>query len=268
MTDMISQVLEPLVSSYFRNAAQEINALNLYTKRAELAASAKEQISSVLAHYHIESRDVMITDVILPKEVTAPVNAAAIAKQEKEQYIAQKDAQESRKDLEKIKKEADMQQELVASERGIIIAENDAQAAVKKATGERDSAVLAADGRAQTVTIEADAQAHKVKAEGEAEASITKLKGEAEGAAIEAKGTAQATAYKLSQEALGADYARLQIIEAIAKNGLKIIPENIFIGGGSDGGGLINQFLGIEMIEKLTGKPFNKDNSTTEKSQE
>lgn len=56
---------------------------------------------------------------------------------------------------------------------------------------------------------------------------------------------------------MGDDYARLQIIEAIAKGNLKIIPENILIGGGSEGG-LINQFLGIEMIEKLTGKPFNK----------
>jgi uncharacterized membrane protein YqiK len=262
MTDMISQVLEPLVSSYFRNAAQSINALDLYTKRAELAKSAKEQISAVLAHYHIESRDVMITDVILPETVTKPVNAAAIAVQEEKQYKSEQAAQEARKQLEFSRKQADMQEALVESERGIDIADNNAKAAVKRAEGEKKSSILAAEGRAETVKIEADAKAHKVTTEGEAEASITKLKGEAEGAAIEAKGTAQAAAYKLSQEALGADYARLQIIEAIAKNGLKIIPENIFIGGGSDGGGLINQFLGIEMIEKLTGKPFNKVEST------
>ena len=135
---------------------------------------------------------------------------------------------------------------LVESQRGIEISDNNAQAAVKKAEGEKKAGILAAEGRAKTVEIEADAQAHKVKTEGEAEAGITKLKGEAEGVAIRAKGEAQAAAYKLSQEALGPDYARLQIIEAIAKNNLKIIP----------GGSIINQFLGIEMIEKLTGKPF------------
>ena len=257
MTDMISQVLEPLVSSYFRNAAQTINALDLYTQRAQLAKSAKEQISSVLAHYHIESRDVMITDVLLPKEVTDPVNKAAIAKQEKEQYKSEQEAQEARKQLEFTTKQADMQQALVESERGIDIAENNAKAAIKTAEGEKNAAVLAAEGRAKTVTIEADARAHKVKTEGDAEADIIERKGKAEGAAIEAKGTAQAKAYELSQKALGADYARLQIIEAIAKNGLKIIPENILIGGGSNGADMINQFLGIEMIEKLTGKPFN-----------
>lgn len=260
MTDMISQVLEPLVSSYFRNAAQEINALDLYTKRAELAKSAKEQISSVLAHYHIESRDVMITDVILPETVTKPVNAAAIAVQEQKQYKSEQAAQEARKQLEFARKQADMQEALVESERGIEISENNGKAAVKKAEAEKTATILAAQGRAETVKIEANAKAHQTTVEGNAKAEITERQGKAEGTAIEAKGTAQAAAYKLSQEALGPDYARLQIIEAIAKNGLKIIPDNIIIGGGSDGGSLINDFLGISMMEKLSGKPFNEEN--------
>jgi hypothetical protein len=50
------------------------------------------------------------------------------------------------------------------------------------------------------------------------------------------------------------------MIEAIAKNGLPIIPQNILIGG-EKGGGLIEQFMGISMIEKLTGKPFNGSDS-------
>ena len=267
MQEMISQVLEPAVSSHFRNAAQTVNALELYTKRAELANSAKEEISQVLERYHIESRDVMITDVILPEAIIKPVKAAAVATQEKIQFVSEKEAQEARKDLEFARKQADMQEAVVESERGIDIAENNAKAAVKKADGEKTASILAAEGRAKTVEIEADAKAHKVKTEGGAEAEITKLKGEAEGSAILAKGQAQAETYKLSQEALGQDYARLQIIEAIAKNGLKIIPENILIGGGSDGASMINQFLGIEMIEKLTGKPFNAATLTEKKAE-
>ena len=266
MQEMISQVLEPAVSSHFRNAAQTVNALDLYTKRAELADAAKQEISSVLERYHIESRDVMITDVVLPEEIIKPVKAAAVAEQEKKQYESEQKAQSARKELEFSKKEADMQEALVQSQREIEISDNNAKAAVKKAEGEKQANILAAEGEAKTVEIKADAAAHKVKTEGEAEAAITKLKGEAEGLAIEAKGTAQAAAYKLSQEALGPDYARLQIIEAIAKNNLKIIPDNILIGGGSDGGSMISQFLGIEMIEKLTGKPFNP--SVTQPSSE
>jgi len=257
MTDMISQVLEPLVSSYFRNAAQEINALDLYTKRAELAKKAKEQISSVLAHYHIESRDVMITDVILPKQVTDPVNAAAIAKQEQKQYKAEQEAQEARKQLEFTTKQADMQQALVESERGIDIAENNAKAAVKKAEGEKSASILAAEGRAKTVEIEADAKAHKVTTEGEAQAKITELQGVAEGKAIEAKGTAQAEAYKKSQEAFGEGYTPYMVAKVLAEGGVKIIPDVIFGGGGNEGAsGLIDKFFGLEMLEKLTGKKF------------
>jgi len=42
---------------------------------------------------------------------------------------------------------------------------------------------------------------------------------------------------------------------------MKIIPENIFIGGSDGDGGLIEKFLGISMIEKLTGKPFNEQSN-------
>ena len=257
MTDMISQVLEPLVSSYFRNAAQEINALDLYTKRAELAKKAKEQISSVLAHYHIESRDVMITDVILPKQVTDPVNAAAVAVQMEKQYQAEQKAQDARKTLEFTTKQADMQQALVESERGIEIANNNAQAAVKTAEGKKQADILAAEGEAKTVEVKADAKAHQVKAEGQAEAEIIKMKGESEGAAILAKGTAQAEAFKKSQEAFGEGYTPYMIAKVLADGGVKIIPDVIFGGGGSEGAsGLIDKFFGLEMLEKLTGKKF------------
>ena len=256
MKEMISQVLEPAVSSHFRNAAQTVNALDLYTKRAELADAAKKEISSVLERYHIESRDVMITDVVLPPEIIAPVKAAAVADQEKLQYQAEQKAQDARKQLEFSRKQADMQEALVESERGIDIADNNAKAAIKKADGEKQASILAAEGHAKTVEIEADAYAHKVKTEGEAEADIIERKGKAEGASIQAKGEAQAAAYKLSQEALGDDYAHLQMIEAIAKNGMKVVPD-FYIGGGSEnGGGMLQSFFGLKLMETFTGKPF------------
>jgi len=257
MQEMISQVLEPAVSSHFRNAAQTVNALDLYTKRAELAEAAKKEISSVLERYHIESRDVMITDVILPKEIIAPVKDAAVAVQEELKYQSQQKAQEARKSLEFATQEADMQKALVESKRGVDIAENNANAAVKTAEGKKKADIIAAEGRAETVKIEADAKAHQVKAEGEAKAGVIKLTGESEGAAILAKGTAQAEAFKKSQEAFGEGYTPYMIAKVLADGGVKIIPDVIFGGGGSEGAsGLIDKFFGLEMLEKLTGKKF------------
>jgi len=250
MADLISQVLEPAVSSHFRNAAQTVVALELYTKRAELAEAAKKEITQVLGRYHIESRDVMITDVVLPEELVKPVRAASVAEQEKQMYISQQTAQEARKDFEHAQKEAEMQDKLVESARSVEISKNQAQAAIEKATGEKETKILEAEGLSQYTTKLADANAHKTEVEGQAEASV-----------ILSKGKSQAEAYRLSQLALGDDYAKLQMIEAIAKNGMSIIPQNIIIGG-EKGGNLIENFMGLSMIEKLTGKTFAGEQST------
>ena len=246
MRDMISQVLEPAVSSHFRNAAQKVKALDLYTQRMELAEAAKKKISEVLALYHIESRDVMITDVILPESIVKPVKQAAIAIEEEKQYKSEEQAQNARKNLEFAKKQADMQEALVESERQIEISKNNAEATAKKAEGDKKAQILKAEASAAEIALVANANAQKVEQVGLAEAKV-----------ILEQGVAQAEAYKLSQEALGADYARLQIIEAIAKNRLQIIPQNIIAGGGDSGAGIINQFLGVRMLEELTGRPFN-----------
>jgi uncharacterized membrane protein YqiK len=262
MQEMISQVLEPAVSSHFRNAAQTVKALELYTKRAELADAAKKEISKVLERYHIESRDVMITDVVLPEDIIKPVKAAAVAAQEKEQYESEQKAQEARKALQFATKEADMQEALVQSQREIEISDNNAKSAVKKAEGEKQANILAAEGRAKTVEIEANAQAHKVKTEGQAEADIIELKGKAEGSAIEAKGLAQAEAFKKSQEAFGEGYTPYMIAKVLADGGIKIIPDVIFGGSGEGAGSLVEKFFATSMLEKLVGKPLTEITSS------
>ncbi len=80
--NMISQVLEPAISSHFRNAAQYIMALDLYTKRKELQEKAKEHIDAVLKVHHIDSKDTLIADVVLPVELTKTVTDRQIAEQE------------------------------------------------------------------------------------------------------------------------------------------------------------------------------------------
>ena len=119
--NMISQVLEPAISSHFRNAAQSVKALDLYTKRAELQARAKEHIQNVLRIHHIESKDTMIADVVLPAELTRTVTDRQIAEQERITFATQKQAQEERKLLENAKAQADMQPQVVESERGVEI---------------------------------------------------------------------------------------------------------------------------------------------------
>ncbi|MDR0282770.1 MAG: hypothetical protein LBI53_05845 [Candidatus Peribacteria bacterium] len=247
MRDMITQVLEPRVSAHFRNEAQQMDALEIYRQRSVLSEKATVEIAKMLAQHHVGTKGVMLLDVFIPEGLMEPVKLAAIAIEDEKKYKNEEKAQNARKNLEFAKKQADMQDKLVESERKIEISKNDAESSIKTAEGDKAARVLKAEGQAQEISLVADAEAGKIKKVGLAEAEV-----------VLEKGKSQATAYDLSQKALGADYARLQIIEAIAQGGLKIIPENILIGGG-EGGGIINQFLGISMIEKLTGKPFNTE---------
>jgi uncharacterized membrane protein YqiK len=260
--NMISQVLEPAISSHFRNAAQYINALDLYTKRKELQEKAKEHIDTVLKVHHIDSKDTLIADVVLPVELTKPVTDRQIAEQEKNTYVTQKDAQDERRALENAKAQADMQPEVVRSERNVEIAKNTAEGKVREAEGSKAAAVLKATGEAEALKLQSSAQADATKIIADADAEKTTKVGNAEADVILAKGTSNATAYKLEVEAMGKDvFGQIRVIREIAENHVKLIPENLVIGGsgGTEGGnGMLNGFLGIGLLEKLTGKSFSK----------
>lgn len=50
-------------------------------------------------------------------------------------------------------------------------------------------------------------------------------------------------------------FVQIQVMEKIAELKLKLVPDSIVVGG-SDSGNMIENFLGISLIEKMTGKPF------------
>ena len=152
-----------------------------------------------------------------------------------------------------------MQKEVVSSERGVEISDNLAKSAVKKAEGEASATKVKASADAANTKIRAaaDADATKLRAGADAE-QITKT-GNAQAEITLAQGKSQAEAYKLSVEAMGGDnYPRLKMIEEISKGNMKLMPENIIIGGGQNGSSSVENFLAISMVEKLTGKPFNE----------
>ncbi len=245
ITNMISQVLEPAISSHFRNAAQAVQALDLYTKRAELQEKAKLHLQNILKGHHIESKDTMIADVVLPAELTKTVTDRQIAEQEKKTYATQKQAQDERKVLENATAQADMQKQVVASERGVEISKNLADAAIKAAEGEAKATELKADGTAKATKLNADADAEKERKTGIAKADV-----------ILAQGEATAKSYKASVDAMGPIFGQLKIVEQIAANHIKLIPDVLITGGGSGSGGSSNleSLLGLSLIDKLTGK--------------
>lgn len=256
--NMISQVLEPAISSHFRNSAQYIKALDLYTERKELQEKAKVHIDTVLKVHHIDSKDTLIADVVLPAELTKTVTDRQIAEQEKKTFATQKEAQEERRALENATAQALMQPKVVESERNVEIQKNIAEGKVKEAEGFKAAAILQASGEAETIRLKAVAQAEATKVTAIAGAEATSKVGNAEAEVILAKGKSTAEAYKLEVDAMGRDaFSQIRVVDKIASNNMKLIPENLILGGGgNEKGDLMNGFFGISLIEKLTGKSF------------
>lgn len=253
---LISQVLEPAISSHFRNAAQYIKALDLYTQRKELQATAKAHIIEVLKEHFIDSKDTLIADVVLPVELTRIVSDKQIAEQEKITYKTQTEAEEQRKLLANMKAQADMQPKVVDSERGVEISKNVANSDVERAIGAARAVELSAEGAAKATRLKAEAEAAATRVTAVAQAEATSKVGLAEAEVILAKGKATAESYKLQTEAMGKDvFGQIQVVEKIAGSNLKLIPDTLISGGGQGGSNLENM-MGLMLIEKMSGKKF------------
>ena len=248
MRDMITQVLEPRVSAHFRNEAQKMDALEIYRKRSELSEQATIEIAKMLEQHHVGTKGVMLLDVFVPEDLMSPVKKAAIAIEDKKKFVNEEDAQNARKSLEAAKKEADMQEELIKSKREVEIQNNNADAEVKKAEGEKKAQILRAEGEAQEITVVADANAHKTEKEGLATAKV-----------ILEQGKSQAEAYKLSKDALGEGYVKLQIVEAISKSGMQLVPNNFVISGGQAGASNLENLMAFNVLDKMADTNFNRN---------
>jgi uncharacterized membrane protein YqiK len=255
--NMISQVLEPAISSHFRNAAQSVKALDLYTKRAELQGRAKEHIQSVLRIHHIESKDTMIADVVLPAELTRTVTDRQIAEQEKITFVTQKQAQEERRLLENATAQANMQPKVVESERGVEVSKNLANAEIERSTGEARAIEIRAEGSAKATRLKAGADAEATKVTATAEAEAIEKKGLAQARVILEQGKSNAESYKLQVNTMGSEvFGRIQVVEKISAAKLKLIPDVYIGGGGSAGGGGSEQngLMSLALLQYLTGK--------------
>lgn len=127
--NLVVRVLEPMVGNYFRNAAQDYDALDFVKKRDEIQEGATNYIKAALNGYGVEAVGTFINEVDLPDELENPVKAKQIANVEKEQLIAEQETEEERGKFNRRKKEADSQEDLIDAENKlwIVSRQTDAQ---------------------------------------------------------------------------------------------------------------------------------------------
>jgi uncharacterized membrane protein YqiK len=218
MQNLVDHVLQPIVGNYFRNSAQNYTVLDFLSGRTARQTEAAEFIREALNAYDVQAVDTLIGDITPPGELMKTQTDRKIAEEERKTYEIQEMAQKQRQLLVRETAIANIQQQVVASEQGVMIAELNANAAVKGATGESESIRLRALGQAE---------------------------------AIRATGFAQAEAYRAGVEALGAQsYAALQVMQVVGERGVRIVPD-VSVTGGGTGAGLIDALLGSTLRDRL-----------------
>ena len=243
MSALVTQVLEPTIGNYFRNAAQGSDIIDFLKNRSIRQTEARDSISVALQEYNVGAVDTLIGDIVPPDELMRTLTDRKIAEQERVTYETQRQAQTVKQELEQATALASTQARVVDAERKVTIAEFEARAAVKQA-----------EGNAQSKTINA-----------QADATVLRTVGEAEGAKILAVGGAEAKVIEQKVSSMEAgNYAVVQVADALAKGGIKIVPD-IVAGGSGDGlgGGLVSVLLGNLLHQDIAKRQGTKGGPVT-----
>jgi uncharacterized membrane protein YqiK len=222
MSALVTQVLEPTIGNYFRNAAQGSDIIEFLKNRSRRQDEARGAICAALREYNVGAVDTLIGDIVPPDQLMKTLTDRKLAEQERVTYETQRQAQIVRQELEQATALAATQARVVDAERQVTISDFSAKATVKVAEGQ--------------------AQAKKINAE--ADATVLRTVGEAEGGKVKAVGSAEAEVVKLKIASMeSGNYALVQVAEALAKSGMKLVPDVVATGSGGTGGTLVDVLL-------------------------
>jgi uncharacterized membrane protein YqiK len=219
MQNLVDHVLQPIVGNYFRNSAQDYTVLDFLSARSHRQTEAAEHIRLAIGAYDVQAIDTLIGDINPPKELMLTQTDRKIAEEQRKTYEVQEAAQKQRQQLVRQTSLADIQQQVVGAEQGVSIAELQANAHIKQATGE--------------------AEAVRLRAGGEAEA-------------IRATGIAKAEAYRAGVESLGAQsYTVMQLMQIVGERNVRIVPD-VAVSGATGNTGLVDGLLGVMLKNHQT----------------
>lgn len=265
---LISQVLEPTIGNYFRNAAQEFDALDFLKNRTGMQTKAAGFVREALNNYDVEAVDTLIGDIVLPQELLATQTQRKMAEEMKITYEIQEKSSKQQESLNRQSALTEIQNRIVEAEQGVNISKLKANQQAEAAVGETKVAEQKAN---QTIRI-AEADAAAVTAKAKAEATRIEQVTAAEAKGIEAKGRAQANAYKVGADAMGQEnFALLETMTAIGEKKVKLIPDLLINGGGSgEGGGgagmgIMNLLMASMMKDRMDKGGFSFDGKIHEK---
>ena len=186
---LVDQTLDPMVSAWFKDAAQSKTFLQLVSQRAELQRDALAAMKVRFEAYKLNVREVMVgTPKPAPgdkhiEQVLEQLRARQVAKEQAETFKSQQATAVEERTLREAEATASQQEALTASVVAIEIAENTGMAELKRKTRDAEVIRVTADAEAHRTTTAGQAEAGRITAIGAAEASAAAAQVHASGGA-------------------------------------------------------------------------------------
>jgi len=226
LSNLVTQVLEPVIGNYFRNSAQENDCMDFLQNRLERQAEAKKMIEEAIGGHDVEAVDTLIGDIATPAELMTILKEQKLAEKEVATYKAQETAAKSLQQLRLAEAEANTREQVVQAQRKKEVAILDADSEIERARGEAGAKRANADADAYVQSTVGAATAQRTLAVGNAEAEVQRAK----------------------VQSIGSDsYALIIVAEALAKAGIALVPQIQVSSNGGEGGtgnGLVDAFIG------------------------
>ena len=260
---LISQTLDPILASYFRDVAQSSHMLDLMMKRDEIQKRATSELGKRFQEYDINCIAVLIgrpqsklkagqDDAI--ERLLDQLRTRRLAEEQVATFSKQQEAANRQRELNDARAGAEKQVELTQTKINVEIAHNrgEAQLAEAREMAKREVAMAEAEKSKKILMAEADSRSKMLNAEGESrakelmgqgEARAKELVGKAEALRVASLGIAEATGLYQKLKAYGDPriYAMQQIGENFAKSAQPLVPDRvIMMGGGAGAGGEAN----------------------------
>jgi uncharacterized membrane protein YqiK len=184
---LVDQTLDPMVSAWFKDAAQEMTLIELVNKRAELQAKALGEMQRRFQKYRLNVMEVMIgTPRAAPgdahiDQVFEQLRDRQVAREQAITFASEQEAAVKERELNEARAIASQQSALTASKVAIAVAENEGEAELKRKTKAAEGLVRTATATAEQTRLEGAAAADRIRAIGDAEASAVKAQAEALG---------------------------------------------------------------------------------------
>jgi uncharacterized membrane protein YqiK len=234
---LISQTLDPILTAYFRDAAQSAHMLDLLTKREEIQQRATSELGRRFLGYDIECVAVLIgrpeakIDKARPdynpiEQLFDQLRVRRLAEEQKATFAKQEEAAIRQKELNQAYAAAEMQKQLTETRINVEVAANRGEAQLAEAQGLAKRDVARAEGESKSKELLGKGEAARIAQIGLSEAAVQLQK-------IRAYGDPRLFALNI-------------VSEQFANSRQPLVPERLLVMGGDSNGGNGNGEGGLQ----------------------